>query len=588
MPEGHEKKGNEMIFKARLGRVLAGAFGAILAFAMTGTAYANTTPGVEVVSEPSTVTVHVYNNSNAESGPDAMGSGSAVDTGSFGSPIKGATLSYCEVGKLVQYTTNGKTSLKYAVDVTTAAGLGLTTTADTVTIDGRAYCLRDASDLQKMIEGKTSSGIRSFVDSIEPDLPKPTLIDTAATDGDGVVTAVSGSSGLYLFIGKSMPSHVTTEVVPFFVSAPMPADGSWNTDIHVYPKVQTADAMQITHEVKYKDPDGSYAQSMSANSGTTLEYQIVVTVPENVKNLEEFSVTVELPAELSLESNSGELASATGVTLDAGEYTLTSTDGKVDFSISENALAKFDNDPAGGSAITITYEAKINNTASLAEPIDSTAKLAYKFKNAAEVDPAPTAIATVYTYGIDLTKTFEDATTYPTNGNTQFSLYTDQSCNNAVAVSSDNGTYWVDSSSSTTAMDVAQIETTADGALTIKGLAAGTYYLKETVAPDGYGKIQNPITIVVNKGTTYDSLEDNIKNPTATVNGAKATIDAAGTGTKDGLVQLTVENQKLLFGFLPKTGDVGTFIFIAAGIGLVCAAVVYLTSRRRKNISNSH
>ena len=156
-----------------------------------------------------------------------------------------------------------------------------------------------------------------------------------------------------------------------------------------------------------------------------------------------------------------------------------------------------------------------------------------------------------------------------------------------VEVGISNGEYWVDSSSSTTAMDVAQIEATADGTLTIKGLAAGTYYLKETVAPDGYGKIQNPITIVVNKGTTYDSL-DNIKNPTATVNGAKATIDAAGTGTKDGLVQLTVENQQLLFGFLPKTGDVGTFIFIAAGIGLVCAAVVYLTSRRRKNISNSH
>lgn len=576
-----------MIFKARLGRVLAGAFGAILAFAMTGTAYADTTSGVVVVSNPSTVTVHVYNNNNNSTDVEGTGNEVADASTTLGTAIEGATLSYYKVGELVQYTTNGKTSLKYAVDVTAVSALGLTgPSVDIVTIDGGSYYLCDASDLQEMIEGKTSSGIRSFVDSDNPDLPDIEFTDTDPTGSEGAVT-VENRSGLYLFIGKSMPSHVTTEVVPFFVSAPMPADGSWNANIHVYPKVQTADAMQITHEVKYKDPDGSYAQSMSANSGTTLEYQIVVKVPENVKNLEEFSVAVELPSGLSLEDGSGNLTSATGVTLDSSDYTISSTGNKVDFFISENALLKFDTDDAEGSTITITYEAKINNTASLAAPIDSTATLTYKFKNAAEVNPAPDATATVYTYGIDLTKSFEGATEYP-SVNAQFGLYTNQECTDVVAVSSINGEYWVDSSSSTTAMDVAQIEATADGTLTIKGLAAGTYYLKETVAPDGYGKIQNPITIVVNKGTTYDSLEDNIKNPTATVNGAKATIDAAGTGTKDGLVQLTVENQQLLFGFLPKTGDVGTFIFIAAGIGLVCAAVVYLTSRRRKNISNSH
>lgn len=112
-----------MIFKARLGRVLAGAFGAILAFAMTGTAYAVTTPGVEVVSEPSTVTVHVYNNENVAA--ETAGTGEKIDNPSatLGTAIEGATLSYCEVGKLVQYTTDGKTSLKYAVDVITATGL---------------------------------------------------------------------------------------------------------------------------------------------------------------------------------------------------------------------------------------------------------------------------------------------------------------------------------------------------------------------------------------------------------------------------------------------------------------------------------
>lgn len=563
-----------MIFKARLGRVLAGAFGAILAFAMTGTAYAVTTPGVEVVSEPSTVTVHVYNNSNAEPGPDAMGSGSAVDTGSFGSPIKGATLSYCEVGKLVQYTTNGKTSLKYAIDVTTAAGLGLTTTADTVTIDGRAYCLCDASDLQKMIEGKTSSGIRSFVDSIEPNLPKPALIDTAATDDDGIVTAVSGSSGLYLFIGKSMPEGVTTEVAPFFVSAPMPADGSWNTAIHVYPKVQTANMLSISKTV-------NGTESMSANSGTSLNYQIVVTIPREAKNFSSFKIEDVIPDGLDVVDGSVSVSTNGEVTLQTDEYQLNSSNGSISFELINEGLDAFDN--AEECILTISYNAYINQNATLATAITNTANLTYAYVGGVVSEASDSA--TVYTYGIDLTKTFEGATEYP-DENAQFSLYTEQDCLNAVAVSGGNGSYWVDSSSSTNAMDVVRLSDSADGTLTIKGLAAGPYYLKEVAAPGGYGKLQEPIKIEIDKGS--GDFTEAIQKPVAYVNDVSATINAGGSADKAGLVQLTVENQKLLFGFLPKTGDVGTFIFIAAGIGLVCAAVVYLTSRRRKNISNSH
>lgn len=582
MPEGHEKKGNEMIFKARLGRVLAGAFGAILAFAMTGTAYAVTTPGVEVVSEPSTVTVHVYNNNNNST--NTVGTGSEVSS-NLGDAIAGATVSYYKVGELVQYTGDGETSLKYAVSKGAVTTFGwqnqsVLSGKALVQVGGSEYYLLDANELSDLLTGATSSGLRSKgTDASWSDV---------TTNQDGSATTSGKLSGLYLFVGKSMPSQVTTEVAPFFVSAPMPADGGWNTNIHVYPKVQTADEMTITHAVKYKGSGEDYEPSMSANSGTTLEYQIVVKVPENVKNLEKLSVVVELPAGLDLEEGSGELASATGVTLDAGEYTLTSTDGKVDFSISDaGVLDKFDGDGEEGSTIIITYEAKINNAAPLAAPIENTAKLNYQFENAVAVDPAPTATATVYTYGIDLTKTFEGATEYP-DENAQFSLYTEQDCLNAVAVSGGNGSYWVDSSSSTNAMDVVRLSDSADGTLTIKGLAAGTYYLKEVAAPGGYGKLQEPIKITIAKGSN-DDLTYQIGNPTAKVNDVAATIDAAGSASsKAGLVQLTVENQKLLFGFLPKTGDVGTFIFIAAGIGLVCAAVVYLTSRRRKNISNSH
>ena len=543
----------------------------ILAFSTTSIAYAETTPGVEVVNAASQVTVHVFNNNN--NSPDAEGSGEEIsDTASLGTAINGATLSYYKVGELVQYTTNGSTSLKYAVSESAATIFGWSTGGKTeVTINNGTdvkYYLFDANELSGLLSNVTSSDLKGKGDSGSwTDL---------TTDVNGSASTSDTLSGLYLFVGKSMPEGVTTEVTPFFVSAPMPADGGWNTAIHVYPKVQTANMLSISKTV-------NGTESMSANSGTSLNYQIAVTIPKEAKNFSSFKIEDVIPDGLDVVDGSVSVSTNGEVTLRTDEYQLISNNDTISFELINEGLDAFDN--AEECTLTVSYNAYINQNATLATAITNTANLTYAYVGGV-VSEASDA-ATVYTYGIDLTKTFEDATAYPTNGKTQFSLYTDQDCKTAVTVSGGNGTYWVDSSSSTTAMDVAQIETTADGTLTIKGLAEGTYYLKEVAAPGGYGKIQDPIEITISKGGDGE-LSYQINNPTATVNNVSATINAGGSADKAGLVQLTVENQKLLFGFLPKTGDVGTFIFIAVGIGLVCAAVVYLTSRRRKNISNSH
>lgn len=560
-----------MISKAGLKHVFMGMLAVILAFSTTSIAYAETTPGVEVVNAASQVTVHVFNNNN--NSPDAEGSGEEIsDTASLGTAINGATLSYYKVGELVQYTTNGLTSLKYAVSESAAAIFGWSTGGKTeVTISNGTdvkYYLFDANELSGLLSNVTSSDLKGKGDSGSwTDL---------TTDVNGSASTSDTLSGLYLFVGKSMPEGVTTEVAPFFVSAPMPADGGWNTAIHVYPKVQTANMLSISKTV-------NGTESMSANSGTSLNYQIAVTIPKEAKNFSSFKIEDVIPDGLDVVDGSVSVSTNGEVTLQTDEYQLNSSNGSISFELINEGLDAFDN--AEECILTISYNAYINQNATLATAITNTANFTYAYVGGA-VSEASDA-ATVYTYGIDLTKTFEGATAYPTNGNAQFSLYTDEDCKTAVAVSGSDGSYWVDavSQSSTTEMSVAQLNETNNGVLTIKGLAAGTYYLKEVAAPGGYGKLQEPIKIEIAKGSG-DSTEA-IQKPVAYVNNVSATIAASGND-KAGLVQLTVENQKLLFGFLPKTGDVGTFIFIAAGIGLVCAAVVYLTSRRRKNISNSH
>lgn len=560
-----------MISKAGLKHVFMGMLAVILAFSTTSIAYAETTPGVEVVNAASQVTVHVFNNNN--NSPDAEGSGEEIsDTASLGTAINGATLSYYKVGELVQYTTNGSTSLKYAVSESAATIFGWSTGGKTeVTINNGTdvkYYLFDANELSGLLSNVTSSDLKGKGDSGSwTDL---------TTDVNGSASTSNTLSGLYLFVGKSMPEGVTTEVAPFFVSAPMPTDGSWNTAIHVYPKVQTANMLSISKTV-------NNAKSMSANSGTSLNYQIAVTIPKEAKNFSSFKIEDVIPDGLDVVDGSVSVSTNGEVTLQTDEYQLNSSNGSISFELINEGLDAFDN--AEECILTISYNAYINQNATLATAITNTANFTYAYVGGAVSEDSDSA--TVYTYGIDLTKTFEGATAYPTNGNAQFSLYTDEDCKTAVAVSGSDGSYWVDavSQSSTTEMSVAQLNETNNGVLTIKGLAAGTYYLKEVAAPGGYGKLQEPIKIEIAKGSG-DSTEA-IQKPVAYVNNVSATIAASGND-KAGLVQLTVENQKLLFGFLPKTGDVGTFIFIAAGIGLVCAAVVYLTSRRRKNISNSH
>lgn len=563
-----------MMFKARLRRVLAGALAAALALTATVPAHADTpTYDARIVSAESTVTVHVYDNNNADPDPSDMGSGSSVDTGSFGNLVKGATIGYYKVGELVQYTANDSTSLKYAVSADAVAKFGwqnqsVLSDKTFVQVDGFDYYLLDASELSGLLSGATSSDLKTT--------NGVTWTPVKDDNSDGTIDVGTIDGGLYLFIGSEMPSHTTKEIAPFFVSAPMPGTGGWNTNIHVYPKVQTANEMQIAHNVKYqRDADSEYVSSMSADSSTMLEYQITVTVPQNIKNLEEISVTDTLPRELSLDNNSGTL-SVTGVSLNPSEYALSSNGSTVSFSIDDpTVLKKFDDD-AQGSTITITYQAMINTSASLATPIESTATLSYEFNvfTGKSVD----ATATVYTYGIDLTKTFDDSAFH--SGAT-FVLYTNDSLTEAVKVEEVGGTYWVDSDGTPDPISANQLNAGATGGITIKGLATGTYYLKETAAPDGYGKIQDPITIVVNKGTEAD-LATAIQSPTASVNGAQATIAAFGED-KAGLVQLTVENQKLLFGFLPQTGDTGTLIATAAGIGMIALAIIFVAGRRSKS-----
>lgn len=103
-----------------------------------------------------------------------------------------------------------------------------------------------------------------------------------------------------------------------------------------------------------------------------------------------------------------------------------------------------------------------------------------------------------------------------------------------------------------------------NGNVSISGLDAGEYYLKETKAPDGYNKLTDDIRVELTK-------EYNESTNVGTAFFAYSNV------TKEDKVE--VENNAGTT--LPSTGGMGTTVFYVVGGGLMAVAVVLLVTKKR-------
>lgn len=147
--------------------------------------------------------------------------------------------------------------------------------------------------------------------------------------------------------------------------------------------------------------------------------------------------------------------------------------------------------------------------------------------------------------------------------------------------------------------DGATFTTTADGIITFTGLDAGTYYLKELHAPNGYIKDDNVHPVVItaeyeekNYTETVNNMEVKyqtsvLKNYTVTINGQTTTytFNNEGPTQYDPEIKDITTNEDRIKNTkgqeLPSTGGIGTTLFYMVGSVLVISAVVLLISKRR-------
>lgn len=227
-----------------------------------------------------------------------------------------------------------------------------------------------------------------------------------------------------------------------------------------------------------------------------------------------------------------------------------------------------------GKEFTVTYYAKVNKAAVVTEK--NKAQLEYGNKPGETTTTTPSEVKTP-TYPLDILKVKKDSNPEEILAGAHFTLYAsttegtiDESKPIKVTKDEDGKySYAADQASTDPSVitDMVTVATKFEGTgynLHINGLAAGTYYLKETKAPEGYNKLTDAIKVTITKSTTADE------------NDWTLTVDK---GTVDGKI-VKVENST--GSLLPSTGGRGAIAFAVIAALLVFGVAVSFIRDKRK------
>lgn len=253
------------------------------------------------------------------------------------------------------------------------------------------------------------------------------------------------------------------------------------------------------------------------------------------------------------------------ITNDTSKYTITESQNSFVVKIPDVKTCAEGLDLNDDATITVTYTAHLNDKAYVNTRSGSTEN-----KNSVQLQysnnprpgeywgTTPKSEVYVYTYQLNNTKYHDDDTTGNELAGAGFRLYSDEACTpeQEVKLYKKDNFYYPIKDATDKAQDAVEMFSDEHGQFNVRGLDAGTYYLKETNPPADYSACANKeIVISATHDVNHVSLSGNLST--------------------------TIINKKAGGITLPSTGGIGTTIFYVVGGGLMVAAIVLLVTKKR-------
>lgn len=441
---------------------------------------------------------------------------------------------------------------------------------------------------------------------------------TLETDNKGEISISGLSQGTYRFIETNRGSNDG-----YIMDGATTYSFVVKEDGKTYNAEGTALLANSTITVDNKKPDmiknvqdrttNYWQQDSDYNVGDKIPYKITIDVPENIAKLKEFTLT-DTPKNLKDDitnikvqyKDKGESSSLQDVTNSV--YAVEQTTGENGFKVT---FTPANMTAYAGKQIVITYSAELLSTAvKTTSGNPNTATLEYSNKILPGTDdgsnpnkPSDTVekdkiedSTVVYTFKLKISKKANRADGAALSG-VVFDLYKKVPNNTEGALTTEEASKF--GFAEGTWKKVETLTTGTDGSIDTSdstGYANGDYYLVETKTVEGYNLLKSPVAVKLNIAytTTWTKTDewtvDSDGNKTLVKHSESKSTFSAGTGatgqvtaventTTEGTMTETIINRK---GFtLPKTGDIGTAMFLIIGIGGMLAAV-YIMLRGRK------
>lgn len=334
--------------------------------------------------------------------------------------------------------------------------------------------------------------------------------------------------------------------------------------IHIYSKNDSLREIPtkptIEKELAENHSDFNYEEAIN--------YELLVTIPTPISSYQYFKVIDTPDPALVADIQSVKVTDQKGQALDSGCYEVSAKENGFIVDFVPNKLVVYQD-----TQIRITYQLRIKTGAAADTAFFNKALLQYNdsLKDEEQTSTSKEVVTGGYRFvkvaANDRQTKLKDATFVVKNKEATY-LTTDHK--------------WKKSDTPAKDEELLKLVSNQDGLFEITGLAYGEYQIEEIIAPDGYRRLNEPISFKVEKNT-YEAGKT-----TGLLEVVNSKLPSTGRGTTDAESQVTSRNQRNGYAVsssirrLPSTGERIVDMGLLGGLLILLVFVTYSIKKKKQ------